>query len=126
MRLLLDEDSQSLLLVRLIREAGHDVETVRGAGLEARRDEDVLTYARQDGRVLLTRNVRDFLQLHEADADHPGILVEHQDRDAAKNMSASDIVTAIGNIEQSAWDLAGQFVALNSWNYTVPDSNPGD
>ncbi len=121
MRLLLDEDSQGKLLVRLLREAGHDVETVCEAGLEARRDADVLAYARQQDRVLLTRNVRDFLVLHEANAEHPGILAEYQDKDPAKNMAASDIVRAIGNLEQSGWILADQFVAVNAWNFTDPD-----
>ena len=120
MRLLLDEDSQGKLIVRLLREGGHDVETVSEAGLEARRDPEVLEYARQAGRVLLTRNVRDFLELHEVNADHPGVLVEYQDRDPANNMSASDIVRAIRNLGQSHWSLAGQFVALSAWNFTVP------
>ena len=96
------------------------METVSEAGLEARLDSEVLEYARQAGRVLLTRNVRDFLELHEVNADHPGVMVEYQDRDPAKNMSASDIVRAIRNLGQSDWSMAGQFVALNAWNFTVP------
>src|SRR5690242_15818281 len=98
MRLLLDEDSQGRLLVRRLREAGHDVLTVREAGLMAHRDADVFALARQEQRIVLTRNTRDFMALHEAEADHPGILAEHQDRDPAKNMTEADIVRAISNI----------------------------
>src|SRR5690242_12133615 len=117
MRLLLDEDSQGRLPARLLREAGHDVRTVGDAQLEAHTDAEVLADAKREGRVLLTRNVKDFRTLHEADARHPGILAEHQDRDPTKNMSSAEIVRAIDNIESSGWDVAGQFIALNAWNF---------
>lgn len=118
MRLLVDEDSQGRVLVRLLREAGHDVRTVAEANLEAQTDEAVFVLAKQERRVLLTRNVKDFQALHEEDADHAGLLVEHQDRDPHKNMGERDIVWAIGNLEASGWEVAGQFVALNAWNFT--------
>jgi predicted nuclease of predicted toxin-antitoxin system len=54
MRLLLDEDSQWKRLVRLLRDVGHDVQTVTEAGLIARPDAEVLAFARQESRVLLT------------------------------------------------------------------------
>ena len=117
MRLLVDEDSQGRILVRLLRAAGHDVRTVEEAGLHAQGDPEVFALAKREQRVVLTRNVKDFEALHEADAAHPGILVEYQDRDPAKNMKEADIVRAIGNIEAIGWDIAGQFVALNAWNY---------
>jgi predicted nuclease of predicted toxin-antitoxin system len=125
-RLLLDEDSQSKLLVRLLREGGHEVQTIHEAGMDACRDAEVLAYARQGRRVLLTRNVRDFLDLHEANADHPGVLVEFQDKDPVKNMAATDIVRALRNLEHSGWNLAGQFVALNAWNFASPGDEAGE
>ncbi|HLK60524.1 MAG TPA: DUF5615 family PIN-like protein [Chthonomonadaceae bacterium] len=117
MRLLLDEDSQGKLLVRLLRDAGHDVQTVGEVELTAHIDPEVFAHACGEGRVLLTRNGKDFQPLHEAHDGHPGILVEYQDRDPNKNISAADLVRAIGNIEASGWDLTGQFVALNAWSY---------
>src|SRR5690349_20186738 len=120
MRLLLDEDSQSRLLIRLLTEAGHDVLTVGDADLTGHSDAEVLTCAVQQDRTLLTRNVDDFLALHEGDAVHPGILAEYEYRDPAKNMSAVRIVLAIANLESSGWDLAGQFIALNAWNFDPP------
>ncbi len=115
MRLLLDEDSQGNVLVRLLRGAGHDVETVTIAGMASDADTEVLSYARCAGRVLLTRNVKDFFALHEADGDHSGILVEHQDGDPAKNMSYPQIADAIRNLEASGWNLIGEFVGINPW-----------
>ncbi len=117
MRLLLDEDSQSRLVVRLLREAGHDVLTVSEAALEGREDADVFACARREGRVLLTRNGRDFQMLHEAEPDHPGVLVEYQDQDPAKNLSAARIVQAIDNLATSGWSLSGQLIALNAWAF---------
>jgi predicted nuclease of predicted toxin-antitoxin system len=117
MRLLLDEDSQGRRLARLLREAGHDVLTVGEARLDAHTDAEVLAGAKREDRVLLTRNVKDFRALHETDVKHPGILTEHQDRDPAKNMSAAEIVRAIGSIEASGWNVAGQFIAINAWNF---------
>ncbi len=115
MRLLLDEDTQAHVLVRLLREAGHDVETVAEAGMAGQADSAVLAYARQAGRVLLTRNVRDFLVLHQADPQHAGILAEHQDADPAKNMAYRQIAAAIGKLEASGWALPGEFAGLNAW-----------
>lgn len=122
MRLLLDEDSQGRRVARLLREAGHDVRTVGEAGLGSHHDPEVLALARQESRVALTRNVRDFEALHAANPTHPGILVEHQDRDPTKNMTEQEIVRAIGNIAASGWDIAGQFVAINAWNYPTGET----
>jgi predicted nuclease of predicted toxin-antitoxin system len=115
MNLLLDEDSQGRILVRLLRAAGHDVETVFEAGIAGESDRVVLAYAKRTERVLLTRNGRDFLLLHQADRSHFGILVEHQDSDPDKNMSYHQIVTAIGRIEASGWSPQGEFASINPW-----------
>ena len=120
MKLLLDEDSQGKLLVLRLRDIGHDVLTVSEAGLEARNDAEVFTFVKREGRVLLTRNVKDFQALHEADDNHAGILVEHQDKDPSKNLSAASIVRAISNIEVSGWEIAGQFVSVNAWVFIAP------
>ena len=125
MRLLLDEDSQGRVVIRLLREAGHNVVTVSEVELVARSDADVFAFARQERRVLLTRNIRDFLALHDAHPEHPGILGVHMDKDVAKNMKDAEIVRATSNLEQSGWDIAGQFVALNAWNYTQANGENG-
>ncbi len=116
-RLLLDEDSQAKYLVNLLRAAEHDVTTANEAQIVGFPDREVLAYAIQTHRVLLTRNCDDFQELHQHQTIHHGIFAIYQDPEAAKQMSYPDIVRAIGNLEAAGLELAGQFVALNSWNY---------
>ena len=101
LRLLVDEDSQAHLLVRLLREAGHDVLTANEAGLQGHDDAAVWQRVCSEGRVLLTRNPADFLPFHVAAQSHPGVLAIYQDNDPAKNMSYADIVRALANAEAS-------------------------
>ena len=117
LKLLLDEDSQAKGLLNLLREAGHNVVTVNEVGLTSKPDSVVLDYARQQGRILLSRNCDDFNNLHNADPNHPGILVIYQNSDRSKNMNYKTIVRCITNLETSGCSLVSQFIALNSWNY---------
>ena len=114
-RLLVDEDSQAVVLVALLVAAGHDVMKVSEAGLAAADDEVVLAFARSDDRVLVTRNARDFRALHDLDCNHAGILVVFRGNDSSKNMSYTDIARAISSVEADGLEVAGQFVALNAW-----------
>lgn len=117
LRLLLDEDSQAKYLVNLLKVAGHDVVTVNEASLASRSDANVLDYARQEQRVLLTRNCDDFHELHQANPKHSGILAIYQNSDSSKNMNYQTIVKAIANLEIANFYLENQFVILNQWNY---------
>jgi hypothetical protein len=117
LRLLLDEDTQSKLLIRLLREAGHGLTTVSEVAMEGRPDSEVLEYARANTLILLTRNAGDFFILHEQYPDHSGILAIYQDKDPAKNMSYQSIVKAVGNVETAGLQTEGQFIALNHWKY---------
>ncbi len=117
LRLLIDEDSQAKHLVNLLQSAGHDVITVNQAGLMSKPDSVVLDYAKQEERVLLTRNCDDFQTLHGANANHPGILAVYQHSDSSKSMSYLSIVKSIANLEASDYSLAHQFIPLNQWNY---------
>lgn len=117
LRLLIDEDSQAKPLVKMLREALHDVLTVNEAGLKGKIDSLVFDYAMQDNRVLLTHNCDDFEELHEANPNHLGILAVYKNDDPSKDMSFKTIVKAIANLEAAALDLTNQFIALNHWNY---------
>jgi len=117
LRLLIDEDSQAKPLVKMLREALHDVLTVNEAGLQGKIDSLVLDYARQDNRVLLTHNCDDFEELHEANSTHLGILAVYKNDDPSKDMSFRAIVKAISNLEAALVPLAEQFIPLNAWNY---------
>lgn len=115
MRLLVDEDTQARTLVRLLREAGHDVLTVDEAGLRSLADDEVLTRAIDENRVLLTRNCGDFLVLSSRVREHPGILGIYQDANMAKNLAYPGIVRAIANLEEAGVSLFGEFLSLNAW-----------
>jgi predicted nuclease of predicted toxin-antitoxin system len=117
LKLIVDEDAQDKLLVKLLRNAGHDVITVNEAGLMSSSDPIVLDYARTNERLLLTYNCDDFEELHEAQPLHPGIFVVYRNNNSSKNMSFKDIVKAIANLEASEIPLVNQFIALNHWNY---------
>lgn len=72
--MLLDEDSQDKYLVSLLQAAGHDIATVNSVNLMNRPDSIILDFAKQEERVLLTRNCDDFQDLHSLNPLHSGIL----------------------------------------------------
>jgi hypothetical protein len=63
-------------VVEALRQAGHDVITVSETGKAEQSwpDEDVLEFASQDDRALLTLNRKHFIRLHRQCADHAGII----------------------------------------------------
>jgi hypothetical protein len=63
-RLLLDEHLSPRLAAEL-RNAGHDVLTAAEAGLRQSADPDVLSWAVNERRAIVTANYRDFRLLHE-------------------------------------------------------------
>jgi predicted nuclease of predicted toxin-antitoxin system len=119
MRLYLDDDSASALLVRLLQRDGHDVETPTGAGLIGAYDPVHLTHAIASGRCLLSQNHDDFARLHElviqAGGHHPGVLIVRKDNDPSRDMKPAHIVRAIANLLAASVALADQFVILNHW-----------
>jgi predicted nuclease of predicted toxin-antitoxin system len=70
-------------VVECLRLLGHDVLTVQEAGNGNQRipDPDVLAFATQEGRAVLTQNRKDFIRLHQQQSDHAGIIVCTIDRD---------------------------------------------
>ncbi len=90
LKLLIDEDSQALPLVKTLRKANHDVVTVNEANLMGQPDNIVLEYASENNRIVLTRNCRDFEALHEANPNHPGIFAVYQEANPLKKMSRHD------------------------------------
>jgi predicted nuclease of predicted toxin-antitoxin system len=117
LKLLLDEDSQAKYLANLLRVASHDVLTVNEAELGGLPDVAVLNYARQQRRVVLTRNCEDFINLHQIGTVHAGILAVYQSYEQSKNMSYQAITRAIANLEEVGCLLENQFIILNQWNW---------
>ncbi len=83
-RLYLDEDAMDSDLVRALRLRGLDVVTALDLGLISSTDEEHLERAIEDGRVLYSFNVSDFMNLHTeflaTGKNHAGIILGHQQR----------------------------------------------
>lgn len=64
-------------VVELLRVLGHDVLTVREAGNDGQGipDDEVLAFAIENNRSILTLNKYDFIRLHRRDDNHCGIIV---------------------------------------------------
>ena len=92
-----------LPVVKLLHNFGHDVLTSFDAGNANQRipDEDVLAFAASQNRVLLTLNRRDFIQLHQVNPIHAGIIVCTQDMNFAgfANRIHAELVKSKGLFE---------------------------
>ena len=82
LRLYVDEDAMDGDVVRGLRSRGIDVATAAEAGMIRRRDEDHLSFATVQGRVLYSFKVGDFHEIHTAwtasGRDHCGIVLTRQ------------------------------------------------
>jgi len=78
-RLYHDEDSLRSALVSALRNSGFDCLTASEAAMRGRSDEEQLFFATVNGRVLYTRNTRDFRRLdaqwQTTGRTHAGIVV---------------------------------------------------
>ena len=118
MKLLVDEDTKAEILLSRLRAAGHDVVTTHDLGKDSAADPEIFRLAQDLGRLVLTQNIEDYLELHErfATGGHHGILVIHKSGDPVKDMSYKDIIQAIASIEASGINPANSFHSLNAWN----------
>ena len=87
------------------------------AGIAGEDDPIHFQRAAQEGWVLLTKNPRDFEELHKADANHAGILAIYQDNDPTRDMNHAEIVRAIANLEGAGLSFRGNFWVLNAWRW---------
>ncbi|MBI2843998.1 MAG: DUF5615 family PIN-like protein [Armatimonadetes bacterium] len=90
-----------------LRSLGHDVLTVQEVGRIAEKDEDVLVFATNQQRIVLTLNRRHFVKLHELYTSHCGIIVCSPDNDSIG--LAERIHRTICNSE----DLNGRLMRVN-------------
>ncbi len=95
-------------VVEALRELGHDVVPTHDA-LQSNQeipDEEVLAFATQEGRAVITLNRRDFIRLHRQSSAHAGILVCTIDADF--DGQARRIHEAVEGV-----DLVGQLIRVN-------------
>lgn len=107
-RLYTDENFP-LPAVEALRQQGHDVLTAYESGRanQAVPDDEVLDFATEQGRVLITFNRKHFICLHTEKPDHAGIIVCTIDVDF--EALAQRIHTALEANEE--WD--GQLARVN-------------
>jgi predicted nuclease of predicted toxin-antitoxin system len=119
MRIQLDDDSASRQLSMVLRKAGHDVATPADLDISGAPDPVHLTWAIRVGRVLLTRNARDFTLLHDlvraSGGGHPGILLLHFDNDPTRDLNSRGVATAIAKLESSGILISNELHVLNHW-----------
>jgi predicted nuclease of predicted toxin-antitoxin system len=74
-----------LEMVDLLRRRGYDVLTSYEAGQANQKipDDEVLMYATNAGRIVITENRQDFINLHSTTSNHAGIVICKADRDYA-------------------------------------------
>jgi predicted nuclease of predicted toxin-antitoxin system len=117
LRIYLDDCAYDKELVRLLRQAGHEVITPFDAGIVGQPDAVHFAYATSNGLILLTKNPRDFEELHTRHPGHPGIFAVYQDNDPTKDISVGDIVRTIKNLVDAGVPIVGQLYPLNAWRY---------
>ena len=98
-----------LPVVERLRALGHDVLTTQQAGKadQAVADAEVLKFAGNEQRAMLTLNRRHFIKLHRENARHAGIVVCTFDADFAGQ--AERIHNALG----AQASLNGQLIRVN-------------
>ena len=73
-----DEDiNHNPLIAANLRQRGIDITTSREVGLLGATDDEQLSFAKEQGRVILTHN-DDFIRLHRLNPNHAGILFIRQ------------------------------------------------
>jgi hypothetical protein len=97
-------------VVEALRESGHDVLTTFEAGNAnlGISDEDVLSFAHAQNRIVLTFNRKDFVKIHRQNEQHSGIIVCIEDRD---NIALAQRIHAA--ILEKGEDLTGQLLRVN-------------
>jgi predicted nuclease of predicted toxin-antitoxin system len=119
MRIYVDEDMAATLLIRLLKNAGHDVDAPSGAGMLGRSDPAQFTFAIHENRVCLTGNYDDYEDLHllvlESHGGHDGILVIRQENDPTRDLTPKGIVAAIRKLEAASVPIVNEYNVLNHW-----------
>jgi len=119
MRLYLDDDLDSNLLIRLLERAGHEIISPRAVGTRGIADEEHLRYAADRALVLLTANAGDFLELHHEwvrqQRRHAGLIVVYRENNPARDVTFQQIAQAVTRLEEYGVPLANAVHDLNRW-----------
>jgi predicted nuclease of predicted toxin-antitoxin system len=103
------DENVPLEVVRVLRSLGHDVLTALEAGLANRKtqDDEVLRFAMEDKRAVLTLNRLDFHRLHRlTNGVHDGIVTCTRDPDSPA------LAQRIHQAEKEMEELGGKLVRV--------------
>jgi predicted nuclease of predicted toxin-antitoxin system len=119
MKLYLDDDTADVLLAKLLRNAGHDVQLPGEVGIVGEPDPVHLTHAIGDDRVCVTKNYDDYWLLHallmKANGAYPRIVVIRQDNDPTRDLTSKGIIAALRKLEASGVPVENEYTVLNHW-----------
>lgn len=103
------DENFPLPAVEVLRQRGHEVLTTAESGKanQAIPDAEVLGFAAQEKRILLTLNRRHFINLHQNNPDHAGIVVCTFDSDFP------DLATRIHEALRQSPELSGKLIRVN-------------
>lgn len=92
-----------LPVVILLRDLNHNILTVQEAGNAGLSDPEVLEFAINNNRAILTQNRRDFIKLHAKNPNHAGIIVCTNDRNIQRlaeriNQAIADETTLVNKL----------------------------
>jgi len=118
--LLLDECAGDHSLREALSAAGHDVVLALealGAGAD---DADLLAYACEHGRAIVTTNGLDFGALCAEAPNHPGLILIVRD-DEQNDLKTPDIVRALARVGSAhGAGIAGKTIVLNAYHVADP------
>lgn len=102
-----DEDASNQSLIRELRRIGYECLTTAEAGWLTNSDEDQLSFAASQHRILYTMNIGDFSRLHNewvrAERSHSGIIiVTQQHTSVGVQLRATQQMSAIFEHEDMA------------------------
>lgn len=119
MRLLLDENMSDRRLASRLRALAHDPVLAVDVGLTSCSDPRVLIWAIAQDVPVLTRDAKDFTDLHDlimaAAGHHSGVLIVRFDDDPRHNLTDRGIANAIKKLESSGVPIADRIHVLNQW-----------
>jgi predicted nuclease of predicted toxin-antitoxin system len=119
MKLLVDENLGYPRLASRLRAEGHEPTLAADAGLTSVADARVLISAILQGLPVLTRDSKDFEDLHDlvlvAGGHHPGILTVRFDANPRHNLTERAIAVALTKLEAAGVPVANQIHVLNHW-----------
>jgi predicted nuclease of predicted toxin-antitoxin system len=97
------------IVVELLRNLGHDILTVQEAGKanQGISDEEVLAFAINENRAVLTINRSDFIQLHNSQPNHLGIIV------CTEDLNRQRLTLGINEAILKAETLAKKLIRVN-------------